>query len=92
MFVIGVGKSHINIPFMHYSTNEISLKFLFRYRDTWPRMYSAAPSVSERRLTSFTLICASGAIRLVSAGKIDVKRIVTARFPLERAKEAVEVS
>lgn len=69
VFVIGVGKSHIDLPFMHFSTNEITLKFLFRYRDTWPR-----------------------AIRLVSAGKIDVKRIVTARFPLEQAKEAVEVS
>ncbi|UZJ52274.1 hypothetical protein CBS101457_001594 [Exobasidium rhododendri] len=67
VFVIGVGKSHINVPFMHLSTNEINLKFLFRYRDTWPR-----------------------AIRLVSAGKINVKQIVTARFPLERAKEAVE--
>lgn len=67
VFVIGVGKSHIEIPFMHFSTNEIALKFLFRYRDTWPR-----------------------AIRLVSAGKIDVKQIVTAQFPLERAKEAVE--
>lgn len=39
VFVIGVGKSHINLPFMHLSTNEIALKFLFRYRDTWPREY-----------------------------------------------------
>lgn len=68
VFVIGVGSSFLkNFPFMHFSTNEITLKFLFRYRDTWPR-----------------------AIRLVSAGKIDVKKIVTAQFPLERAKEAVE--
>lgn len=67
LFIIGVGKSEQTIPFMHLSTNEINVKFLFRYRDTWPR-----------------------AIRLVAAGKIDVKRIVTSRFPLERAKEAVE--
>jgi L-iditol 2-dehydrogenase len=67
VLVIGVGKSYINLPFMQFSTNEIALKFLFRYRDTWPR-----------------------AIRLVSSGKIDVKKIVTAKFPLERAKEAVE--
>lgn len=68
VFVIGVGASFLkNFPFMHFSTNEIALKFLFRYRDTWPR-----------------------AIRLVSGGKIDVKKIVTAQFPLERAKEAVE--
>ncbi|SPC65510.1 probable xylitol dehydrogenase [Ustilago sp. UG-2017b] len=67
VFVIGVGASYQQIPFMHLSTNEITLKFLFRYRDTWPR-----------------------AIRLVSSGKIDVKQIVTSRFPLEKAKEAVE--
>ncbi|PWN19787.1 GroES-like protein [Microstroma glucosiphilum] len=37
IFVLGVGKSHLSIPFMHLSTNEIDLKFLFRYRDTWPK-------------------------------------------------------
>lgn len=31
VFVLGVGKSHLTIPFMHLSTNEIDLKFLFRY-------------------------------------------------------------
>ncbi len=67
IMVIGVGKHFQTIPFMHLSTNEITLKFLFRYRDTWPK-----------------------AIRLVSGGVIDVKRIVTSTFPLERAKEAVE--
>ncbi|PWN54080.1 putative xylitol dehydrogenase [Violaceomyces palustris] len=67
VFVIGVGRDYQTIPFMHLSTNEISLKFLFRYRDTWPR-----------------------AIRLVTGGKINVKQIVTSRFPLEKAKEAVE--
>lgn len=67
VFVIGVGANFQQIPFMHLSTNEITLKFLFRYRDTWPR-----------------------AIRLVSSGKVNVKQIVTSRFPLEQAKEAVE--
>ena len=67
VFVIGVGKDYQQIPFMHLSTNEIALKFLFRYRDTWPR-----------------------AIRLVTGGKINVKQIVTNRFPLEQAKQAVE--
>ena len=54
--------------FMEFSTREVSLKFLFRYRDTWPR-----------------------AIRLVAGGVLDIKRIVTRTFPLEQAKEAVEV-
>ncbi|KAI8911387.1 chaperonin 10-like protein [Powellomyces hirtus] len=37
VFVIGVGNPIQSIPFMHLSTNEIDLKFLFRYRHTWPR-------------------------------------------------------
>ncbi|KAJ9161304.1 GroES-like protein [Coniochaeta hoffmannii] len=35
--VIGVGKSIMNnLPFMHISLSEICLKFVNRYRDTWP--------------------------------------------------------
>ncbi|KAL7811177.1 GroES-like protein [Trichoderma aethiopicum] len=35
--VIGVGKSIMNnLPFMHLSLAEIELKFINRYRDTWP--------------------------------------------------------
>ncbi|KAL6863513.1 GroES-like protein [Trichoderma novae-zelandiae] len=35
--VIGVGKSIMNnLPFMHISLAEIQLKFINRYRDTWP--------------------------------------------------------
>ncbi|EHK27096.1 uncharacterized protein TRIVIDRAFT_33625 [Trichoderma virens Gv29-8] len=35
--VIGVGKSIMNnLPFMHISLAEIELKFINRYRDTWP--------------------------------------------------------
>ncbi|KAL1859522.1 hypothetical protein VTK73DRAFT_7574 [Phialemonium thermophilum] len=35
--VIGVGKAIINnLPFMHLSLAEIELKFINRYRDTWP--------------------------------------------------------
>ncbi|EPQ26074.1 uncharacterized protein PFL1_06282 [Pseudozyma flocculosa PF-1] len=66
VFVIGVGANYQEIPFMHLSTNEITLKFLFRYRDTWPR-----------------------AIRLVAGGMIDVKQLVTHRFPLEKARDAM---
>ncbi|KAL4871436.1 hypothetical protein BDV12DRAFT_206553 [Aspergillus spectabilis] len=35
--VIGVGKAIMNnLPFMHLSLAEIDLKFINRYRDTWP--------------------------------------------------------
>ncbi|KAJ9144572.1 GroES-like protein [Pleurostoma richardsiae] len=35
--VIGVGKAIMNnLPFMHISLAEIDLKFINRYRDTWP--------------------------------------------------------
>ncbi|KAI0002708.1 sorbitol dehydrogenase [Xylariaceae sp. FL0662B] len=37
IMVIGVGRSIMNnIPFMHLSLAEIDLKFINRYRDTWP--------------------------------------------------------
>jgi L-iditol 2-dehydrogenase len=69
VFVIGVGNESQNFPFMHLSVNEIDLKFLYRYHDTWPK-----------------------AIRLVSAGLIDLKPLVTHRFQLEEAVEAFEVA
>jgi L-iditol 2-dehydrogenase len=37
VFVIGVGKNEINIPFMRLSTQEIDLQFQYRYSNTWPR-------------------------------------------------------
>ncbi|KAK7745717.1 hypothetical protein SLS62_009683 [Diatrype stigma] len=37
LMVVGVGKSIMNnVPFMHLSLAEIDLKFINRYRDTWP--------------------------------------------------------
>ncbi|KAH7066140.1 sorbitol dehydrogenase-like protein [Paraphoma chrysanthemicola] len=37
VMVIGVGKEIMNnLPFMHLSLAEINLKFINRYRDTWP--------------------------------------------------------
>ncbi|KAI1617684.1 hypothetical protein EDD36DRAFT_413397 [Exophiala viscosa] len=37
VMVVGVGESIMNnIPFMHLSLAEIELKFINRYRDTWP--------------------------------------------------------
>jgi L-iditol 2-dehydrogenase len=35
--VIGVGKDFQNIPFMHLSVNEITMKFQYRYANMWPK-------------------------------------------------------
>ncbi|MCJ1317883.1 L-arabinitol 4-dehydrogenase [Xylographa vitiligo] len=37
VFVIGVGKSEMSIPFMRLSTQEVDLQFQYRYSNTWPR-------------------------------------------------------
>jgi L-iditol 2-dehydrogenase len=37
VFVIGVGKNEMKIPFMRLSTREIDLQFQYRYCNTWPR-------------------------------------------------------
>ncbi|KAL6713771.1 L-arabinitol 4-dehydrogenase [Lecanora helva] len=37
VFVIGVGKPDMSIPFMRLSTQEIDLQFQYRYANTWPR-------------------------------------------------------
>lgn len=37
VFVIGVGKSDQNYPFMRCSTREVDLQFQYRYSNTWPR-------------------------------------------------------
>ncbi|KAF2139817.1 uncharacterized protein K452DRAFT_253361 [Aplosporella prunicola CBS 121167] len=37
VFVIGVGKSEMKIPFMRLSTREVDLQFQYRYANTWPR-------------------------------------------------------
>jgi L-iditol 2-dehydrogenase len=69
VFVIGVGKEHIKIPFMRLSTREVDLQFQYRYCNTWPR-----------------------AIRLLNGGVIDLRKLVTHRFPLEEAVEAFKVA
>ncbi|KAL4793163.1 chaperonin 10-like protein [Aspergillus venezuelensis] len=67
--VIGVGKAEMNnLPFMHLSLAEIDLKFINRYRDTWPP-----------------------AMAVLDAGLLDLKPLVSHTFPLERAKEALEL-
>lgn len=69
VFVIGVGKNEMKIPFMRLSTREIDLQFQYRYANTWPR-----------------------AIRLVSNGVIDMKKLVTHRYNLEEAVEAFKTA
>lgn len=37
VFVIGVGKNEMKIPFMRLSTQEIDLQYQYRYSNTWPK-------------------------------------------------------
>ncbi|KAK8208332.1 sorbitol dehydrogenase-like protein [Phyllosticta capitalensis] len=37
VFVIGVGRNEIKIPFMRLSTREVDLQFQYRYANMWPR-------------------------------------------------------
>ncbi|CAK7242609.1 MAG: L-arabinitol 4-dehydrogenase [Sporothrix thermara] len=37
VFVIGVGRSEIRMPFMRASVREVDLQFQYRYSNTWPR-------------------------------------------------------
>ncbi|KAF2006721.1 GroES-like protein [Amniculicola lignicola CBS 123094] len=37
VFVIGVGKNEMKIPFMRLSTREIDLQFQYRYANQWPK-------------------------------------------------------
>ncbi|KAF7589884.1 hypothetical protein BBP40_003545 [Aspergillus hancockii] len=67
--VIGVGKAVMNnLPFMHISLAEIDLRFINRYRDTWPP-----------------------AIACIGGGVLDLKRLVTHTFSLEKAEEALQL-
>lgn len=69
VFVIGVGKNEMKIPFMRLSTREVDLQFQYRYANTWPK-----------------------AIRLMKAGIIDTKRLVTHRYGIEDAVEAFKTA
>ncbi|KAJ5863559.1 uncharacterized protein N7529_005475 [Penicillium soppii] len=69
VMVIGVGKTIMNnLPFMHLSLAEIDLRFINRYRDTWP------PAIS----------CLSG-------GVLDLKKLVSHVFPLEKVQDALHL-
>lgn len=65
VFIIGVGKPEINVPFMRVSTREVDVQSQYRYANTWPR-----------------------AVRLVDAGIIDLRPLITHRFKLENAMQA----
>ena len=69
VFVIGVGKDQMTLPFMRLSAREVDLRFQYRYANTWPR-----------------------AIRLLRSGVIDMRRLVTHRFPIEEALKAFETA
>ncbi|RJE20203.1 Dehydrogenase [Aspergillus sclerotialis] len=70
VMVIGVGKAIMNnLPFMHMSLSEIDLRFINRYRDTWP-----------------------SAISCLSGGILDLKKLVSHAFPLEKAQDALHLS
>lgn len=53
--IIGVGKDEIKIPFMHFSFNEMTIKGLFRYTNTWPRGIRLLQSgaIDVKKLVSF---------------------------------------
>ncbi|KAJ5129058.1 hypothetical protein N7448_002770 [Penicillium atrosanguineum] len=69
VMVIGVGKAMMNnLPFMHLSLAEIDLRFINRYRDTWPP-----------------------AIQCLSGGILDLKKLVSHVFPLEKAEDALHL-
>ena len=69
VFVIGVGKNEMKIPFMRLSTEEIDLQFQYRYSNTWPK-----------------------AIRLVQNGVINMDKLVTHRYNLSDAVEAIKTA
>ena len=37
VFIIGVGKNEMKVPFMRLSTQEIDLQYQYRYANTWPK-------------------------------------------------------
>ncbi len=54
VFVIGVGKPDMSLPFMRLSTQEIDLQFQYRYSNTWPRAIRLVESgvIDLKRLVS----------------------------------------
>ncbi|OJD35933.1 alcohol dehydrogenase [Diplodia corticola] len=88
--VIGVGKDVMNnLPFMHMSLAEINLKFINRYRDTWPAGISALSGgiLDVKPLIShvFPLAQAKEALELcsdLSHGSIKVQIVDDVEVPI----------
>ena len=54
VFVIGVGREEIKIPFMRASVREVDLQFQYRYANMWPRAIRLVKGgvVDVKRLTT----------------------------------------
>lgn len=54
VFVIGVGRDVIDIPFMRLSTQEVDLKFQYRYANQWPKAIRLVKGgvIDVKRLTT----------------------------------------
>ena len=54
VFVIGVGRDEIKLPFMRASVREVDLQFQFRYANTWPRAIRLVKGgvIDVKRLTT----------------------------------------
>ncbi|PKX89359.1 putative alcohol dehydrogenase [Aspergillus novofumigatus IBT 16806] len=80
--VIGVGKATMNnLPFMHMSLAEIDLRFINRYRDTWPSAIACLSGgiLGLKKLVShvFPLVKAKEALHLCAdPGKGSMKVMV----------------
>ncbi|CAG9978018.1 unnamed protein product [Clonostachys byssicola] len=69
VFIIGVGKEKMEIPFMRCSAQEVQVEFQQRYVNMWPR-----------------------AIRVLSSGMVNLKRLVTHEFTLATGVEAFKTA
>lgn len=77
VFVVGVGKDEMNIPFMILSVKEVDLRFQYRYANTWPtaiRLLESGAVKEIRRLVThrFKLEEAVKAFEAVGHGSVKV--------------------
>ena len=80
VFVIGVGRNEIKIPFMRLSTREIDLQFQYRYSNMWPRAIRLVKGgvVDVKMLTThrFGLEDAKGAFETASDPKTGAIKVM----------------